>query len=185
MNQEQYNRQWVAFFSQTGSEIAEISEQINKWPDIICTNKSIEQINKINSELLNACFSRIIFLPSRPSQLEYETALSKVQLTNHIITLHGYLRVLPSAICEAYHIYNGHPGDIVAYPELKGFNPQEKAFNSNIKTTGSVIHRVTAGVDEGPVVMRKRCDIDLHSLEKTYKILHNNSIKLWVEFFNK
>ena len=30
---------WVAFFSQTGSEIVNISKTINRWPDLVVTNK--------------------------------------------------------------------------------------------------------------------------------------------------
>ena len=30
---------WVAFFSQTGSEIVNICRDIDKWPDLIVTNK--------------------------------------------------------------------------------------------------------------------------------------------------
>jgi hypothetical protein len=62
---------------------------------------------------------------------------------------------------------------------------QEKAFKLKIKTSGSVIHTVTAGVDEGPVVAVKMCDINLKSLDITYKILHANSTKLWVEFLKE
>ena len=31
--------QWVVFFSQTGSEIADIAESIGRWPDRIITNE--------------------------------------------------------------------------------------------------------------------------------------------------
>ena len=30
---------WVAFFSQTGTEIVNISKKINRYPDLIVTNK--------------------------------------------------------------------------------------------------------------------------------------------------
>ena len=30
---------WVAFFSQTGSEIVNISRAIDRWPDLVVTNK--------------------------------------------------------------------------------------------------------------------------------------------------
>lgn len=175
---------WVTFFSQTGSEIVEISNHLQKWPDIICTNRSIDSIQYINENLLTNCFSRIMFLPDRPKLEEYLCCLKGVSATD-IITLHGYLRIIPSKVCNSYKIYNGHPGDIINHPTLKGFNPQEKAFKLKIKNTGSVIHSVTAGVDEGPVVKSKKCKIDLKSISETYKILHTNSVNLWVEFLEK
>ena len=47
-------------------------------------------------------------------------------LKHDLITLHGYLRIIPENICkQCKHIYNGHPGLINMYPELKGKDPQE------------------------------------------------------------
>ena len=36
---------WKAFFSQSGSEILEISLQVGRFPDAIITNKSTEKID--------------------------------------------------------------------------------------------------------------------------------------------
>lgn len=175
---------WVAFFSQTGSEIVEICKLLKRWPDKICTNKSVLDINSINPVLLENCFSDMYFMPNKPKVEEYNTCL-KFHEPEDVITLHGYLRIVPDKICDTYKIYNGHPGDIINHPELAGYNPQEKAFNLGIINTGSVIHEVTSTVDGGPIVASKNCKINLKSLDKTYKILHNNSINLWVEFLKK
>ena len=32
---------WIAFFSQTGAEIADIAESIGRWPDRIITNENV------------------------------------------------------------------------------------------------------------------------------------------------
>lgn len=179
---QKYNK-WVAFFSQTGSEISSISQRLNRWPDLICTNKSIDKITDIDPYLLTNCFKKIIFLPPTPTLTEYNTSLNIKKINqNDIITLHGYLKILPPNVCNEYVIYNGHPGDIVEYPILKGFNPQEKAFNKKIKNTGCVIHKVTSVVDDGEIVAHKKCQINLKSLSLTYKLLHQNSINLWVDF---
>ena len=179
------NKLWVAFFSQTGSELAEIIKHINKIPTFICTNKNIESIDTIHPYLLERCFKRLIFMPSSPTVEEYKTALKPLNKNkNNVITLHGYLRILPETICTKYNIYNGHPGNIEDYPELKGFNPQEKAFKLKIKKSGSVIHKVTSVVDSGEIVKSKKCNINLKSLTNTYEILHKNSIDLWVEFLS-
>ena len=125
---------WIAFFSMTGSEIVSISKQIGRWPDRICTNKPIEEIDQINPEILAKDYKKILFLPPKPSSEEYNTTLMVTKRTpKSIITLHGFLRVLPPDICNRYTIYNGHPGDIETYPQLKGFNPQHKAFNLKLK----------------------------------------------------
>ena len=176
---------WTTFFSKTGSEIVEISNRLQRWPDVICTNKPLSEIENIHSDLLINCFNKILFLPKSPSLSEYTFVLRASKKKTSIITLHGYLRIIPAIVCEQNLIYNGHPGDIINYPELKGFNPQEKAFKLKIEKSGSVIHKVTAGVDEGPVVAIKTCDINLNSLDKTYQILHANSTSLWVDFLRE
>ena len=174
---------WVAFFSMTGSEIVSISEKIGRWPDRICTNKSVEEIDQIHPSILLNHYKKILFLPSKPSSEEYNTVLNVIKRSsNSIISLHGFLRVLPPDICNKYTIYNGHPGDIETYPQLKGFNPQHKAFNLKLKKSGSVIHQVTAIVDGGPILAIKKCKIDNQNLSNTYKILHDNSVGLWVDF---
>jgi folate-dependent phosphoribosylglycinamide formyltransferase PurN len=177
---------WVAFFSMTGSEIVSISEQIGRWPDRICTNKPLEEIDQIHPDILSKDYKKILFLSPKPSSEEYDTVLKVTKRApKSIITLHGFLRVLPPDICNNYTIYNGHPGDIETYPQLKGFNPQHKAFNLKLKKSGSVIHQVTAIVDAGPILASRKCKIDNQNLSNTYKLLHNNSISLWVDFLQK
>ena len=176
-------KKWTAFFSQTGSEIGSISQAIGRWPDTICTNKSVESMSSINLKLLENCFNKIIFLPKNPSVIEYITALK--QSANDVITLNGYLRIIPDIICNSYEIYNGHPGDIETYPELKGKDPQQKACDLGLHSSGSVIHQVIAEVDSGSIECIKRCKIYPTSVCKTYEVLHKNSINLWVEFLAK
>ena len=35
---------WIAFFSQTGGEIADIAESLQRWPDVIITNHRPEHL---------------------------------------------------------------------------------------------------------------------------------------------
>ena len=52
-----HENRWVALFSQTGSEIVEISERLNKWPDAIITNTS--NYNKIHPRIQKRGFIKI------------------------------------------------------------------------------------------------------------------------------
>ena len=58
---------WKTFFSQSGSEIYEISNRIGRFPDAILTNKSFEEMDSINPDLLEKAFNRFIFLPKKPT----------------------------------------------------------------------------------------------------------------------
>ena len=44
---------WIAFFSQTGAEIADISESLGRWPDLLITNKRPADLRTIDSRILD------------------------------------------------------------------------------------------------------------------------------------
>ena len=43
---------WIAFFSQTGAEIADICEQIGRWPTRIITNKRPDNLRTIDPRII-------------------------------------------------------------------------------------------------------------------------------------
>lgn len=169
-----YNK-WVAFFSQTGGEILEVSKQLGRYPDIIITNK-IDFSNVVEGFPLE----RIISIPNKPTLEEYMTALGVVDLDSALITLHGYLRIIPPELCK-YNILNLHPGLITKYPFLKGFNPQEKAFRMHLKESGVIIHNVTSELDSGAIIKEVEVPIEGLTLDETYQVLHDCATDAWVE----
>ena len=178
---------WVAFFSQTGSEIVEISRRLNRTPDLIVTNNRPSHLRKIHPEILKLS-PALAITPNKPDVIDYLQRLRHMsgEPNQTLITLHGWLRIVPEEIIEMYpHIYNGHPGLITRYPELKGKDPQKKAWDLGLNTSGSVIHKVTAGVDEGPIVDFKEIPIRNLSLDQLFDNLHKTSIDLWVNFLKR
>jgi folate-dependent phosphoribosylglycinamide formyltransferase PurN len=182
---------WVALFSKTGSEIVEVSKRIGRWPDVIITNK-IDSVNTVHPELqehlIKTEYKGFYRITNNPIYDDYITLFAKANILQRdgvLITLHGYLRILPGFLCNTHEIYNGHPGYIIKYPELKGKDPQKRAFEGKYKTAGCVIHKVTDKVDEGEVILsREVCMFNSETLDQFIKRLHNVSIDLWVEFFN-
>jgi len=170
------SKRWIAFFSQTGSEINEVSKRLNKCPDVCYTNQP--NLDKVNSELLERC--SVVSICKVPTEYQYIHSIGYP--TNTIVTLNGWLRIVPNKICEVYEIYNGHPGLITKYPELKGKDPQQKAIDLNLETSGCVIHKVVAEVDSGSILSSKEVQIKGLSTDQVFKTLHNTSIELWVEF---
>ena len=180
------DRLWVAFFSQTGTEILSLVDSVGHLPDIIVTNERPEHIRTVNVGIKNAhLFGKTTFmvLPNKPTVEDYEEVLE--DLDNPLITLHGWLRIMPPEICEKYEIYNGHPGLITKYPELKGKDPQVKAWEGNYEWIGSVIHKVTAGVDEGEVLGESSIRVEGLDLDQTFTILSKLSHGLWSAFLEK
>ena len=180
-------RPWIAFFSQTGTEIANLCQSLGTYPDAIVTNK--QDITGVNKDLINITsfrehkLNQTIWhlLPSKPSIDDYLTILS--HFDKPVITLHGYLRIIPKVICEKYEIYNLHPGLIDKFPELKGFNPQERAYKENYKLAGCVIHRVVPEVDAGEILLSQGISIEGLNQNQVYEKLHETAFDLWKSFF--
>ena len=173
---------WIVFFSQTGTEIVDIAESIGRWPDKIITNQRPEHLRKINEKLLD---KDIIFLPNKPSVNDYNTVMED----NAITTLHGWLRVMPPIICNKFSIYNGHPGLITKYPELKGKDPQVRAFEGikegKYLTAGAVLHKVVAEVDEGRIIAEEKFNTFQLELDDLFRILRDRSLYMWCNFLKK
>lgn len=174
-------RPWVAFFSQTGTEIVDITESLGIDPDIVVTNERPDHLRTINRRITNS--QKIVVVPNKPTEEEIQEILSYYD--NPIVTLHGWLRIMPPAICEKYTIFNGHPGLITEYPELKGKDPQVKSHELGHEVAGAVLHRVTAGVDEGPIISEERFNAFELSLDDLFRILANRSLYMWTEFLDK
>jgi len=122
-------------------------------------------------------------LPNRPNLLHYDNVLRGPE--KPIVTLHGWLRIVPPRICEKHTIFNGHPGLITEYPELKGKDPQVRAFEGKYPVAGAVIHKVTAGVDEGKVLVEERFNAMDLSLDDLFRILRDRSLYMWTDFLKK
>ena len=176
------SKPWIVFFSQTGSEIANIAESIGKWPDLIITNKDFNNCLDVDERI-----DKLYHLPNKPSVQDYNEVLSG--FVDPIITLHGYLRILPKEICEKYEIYNGHPGLITEYPELKGKDPQVRAFEGikegKYNVAGAVLHKVIPEVDEGKIIAEERFGAWDLSLDDLFRILKDRSLYMWVNFLKK
>lgn len=173
-------KSWVAFFSMTGGEICNVSKLLNRAPDVIVTNR--QDLEGVHDDLLSLIEPhQLIIIPARPSIEEYEAAIreSCAHTSDILVTLHGYLRIVPPAICERYEIINCHPGLITTYPELKGKDPQKRA--ALYPVIGTVLHRVTAGVDEGPVISSASCDNVYQTVDGVTHQLKYLSSGLWVE----
>ena len=174
---------WVAFFSQTGSEIVNICEEIDRWPDLIVTNR-LDGFDKINPELTKRLLNgkqRMLMVEKKPPVHRYDEAIRD----GAIVTLHGWLRIVPEEICDKYEIYNGHPGLITKYPELKGKDPQVRAHEGKYEIAGSVIHEVVPEVDAGKILKEGEVDIKEKSLDEVYSSLHKLSTDLWIDFLKE
>ena len=94
---------WIAFFSQTGAEIADIAESLGRWPDRIITNDRPEHLRTIDPRIEKQGY---FTFSNKPDEEEYEDLL--VYFPEALITLHGWLRIMPPSICEKYILISLH-----------------------------------------------------------------------------
>lgn len=173
-------RNWIALFSQTGSEIADLSSALNRTPDFVITNADLDQANPdvhVDFRLNNGEAKTLDILEN----LEFN-------IDKTLITLNGWLRIVPASKCKNYNIYNGHPGLITKYPELKGKDPQQRAWDNinNYKEIGSVVHRVVEEVDAGEVMCEEIVPTkNIGSLDATYDALRTTSFTAWYRFLKE
>ena len=170
---------WTAMFSHTGKEIYNLSKHLGRYPDNIITNKSPDAdiFSKIKTR-------NITYTKNNPAPEDYVAVIE----SDHIVTLHGWMRIVPEVICREYEMYNLHPGLITKYPELKGKDPQKRVAldpNENkYPTIGCVIHRVSPGVDEGKVIAETSTSNVYSGENSITSKLHDLALDLWIDFFD-
>lgn len=169
------NRRWIAMFSHTGSEIVNISNRLGTSPDTIITN------NQPGTDVIHEGIRDVVYTKSKPVAEDYETLFED----DPIVTLHGWMRIVPGSVCDNHEIYNLHPGLIDDYPELKGKDPQQQVFDmlNPPAHVGCVIHRATACLDDGPIIMSRRVVNHYATPNTLIKALHEMAGDMWVDFF--
>lgn len=161
----------------------DICNSVKRKPDCIITNTS-QQSSFIDSS--NAHIRIRLNSEDKITSKIYDQLFSIVgDADNVVVTLHGWMKIIPAGVCNKWVMYNGHPGDIVKFPQLKGKDPQLKAYNLKLKFSGSVIHRVTPEVDGGEIVARNTCVINSNTLDTYIETLHRHSVSLWCDNIEK
>jgi len=171
-------RPWIAFFSQSGKEIADISERLEKWPDLIVTNRRPNSLREIDKRISNCTV-----LTSKPSIQDYEDILST--FNSPLITLHGWLRIIPEEICMKFEMYNNHPGLIAMYPELEGKDPQIRAHLGNYPFIGCTLHKVSPEVDRGKIIYNYGIRNNEFDLDEVFLKLREIALEQWLKFLTK
>lgn len=174
-------KKWIALFSHTGSEIVNVSKVLGIVPDLVITNQQ-PSVN-IHSDV-RVLAKQITYVDSKPSADDYERLFRLDYDKDVIITLHGWMRIIPGKICKKYDIYNLHPGLITKYPELKGKDPQARVFNGDksYEHVGCVLHRAIEEVDAGDVLMEMSTRNNFYSESTLAENLHAMAADMWTQF---
>jgi phosphoribosylglycinamide formyltransferase 1 len=70
-----------------------------------------------------------------------------------LVCLAGYMRLVGAPLLEAFpdRILNVHPSLLPAFP---GLDAQAQAVAHGVRVSGATVHLVTAGLDDGPIVLQ-------------------------------
>ena len=79
---------------------------------------------------------------------------------------------------------------ITDYPELKGKDPQQRAWAGiqmgKYPIAGAVLHKVISEVDEGEILDSSCFSVSTElSLNELFRILKGVSLNMWVKFLKK
>jgi len=75
-----------------------------------------------------------------------------------VVALAGFMRILSPAFVARWHgrLLNVHPSLL---PDFPGLHAVERALAAGVERSGCTVHFVDAGVDTGPVVVRREVPI--------------------------
>lgn len=81
-----------------------------------------------------------------------------------LVCLAGFMRLLSPAFIEAFPnaILNIHPSLLPAFP---GVDAVHQAWTHGVKVAGATVHLVTAGLDDGPIVLQE--PVPVHDSDTT------------------
>ena len=97
---------------------------------------------------------------------DFKNTLSEKKVINelkkdniHLICLAGFMKILSKSFIKNFkgNILNIHPSLL---PKYKGLNTHERAIRNNDKYSGCTVHFVTAKLDSGKIIIRKKVKIN-------------------------
>ena len=88
------------------------------------------------------------------------------------ILLIGFMRILSSAFCKRWRhkIINVHPSLLPKYSGGMDMNIHEQVIKNGDKESGCTIHFVTEELDNGPILIQKKCKVNTHETPETLKV---------------
>ena len=98
-----------------------------------------------------------------------------------LVLLIGFMRILSSKFCKEWsgRILNVHPSLLPKYAGGMDMNVHEEVIKNKEVETGCTIHFVTEDVDSGPILIQKKCSVNINdtpdSLKKKVQILEGEA----------
>ena len=94
------------------------------------------------------------------------------QYNVELVLLIGFMRILSAEFCQAWRdrVLNVHPSLLPKYAGGMDMNVHEEVLKNGDHETGCTIHFVTETVDDGPILVQKRCSVETNETMATLKL---------------
>lgn len=103
-------------------------------------------------------------------RMQYSTALADKLKDNKIqlVVLAGFMTIVTEEFLSRFpdRVLNIHPSLL---PSFKGVNAVQQALDYGVKLTGCTVHKVVAGVDEGPIIDQRAVPVRHGDTELTLR----------------
>ena len=108
------------------------------------------------------------------SRKEFDRNVTTIlkQYNVELVLLIGFMRILSAEFCQAWRdrVLNVHPSLLPKYAGGMDMNVHEEVLKNGDHETGCTIHFVTETVDDGPVLVQKRCTVETNETMETLKL---------------
>ena len=177
----------IILISGNGSNLLNIIENIDSG--FIKMDIFMVISNNPKAKGLDIAQSRNIPVLSIDTSEAFDKILSEIIDDNDIalLILAGFMKILPESLTDKYDgmIINIHPSLL---PKHKGLNTHQKVIESKDNFHGASVHYVTSKLDEGPVIIQGKYEVDKYDedilKQKVHEIEHQIfpiAIKWFVE----
>lgn len=107
-----------------------------------------------------------------------------------LIVLAGFLSILNQEFCESFSgkIINIHPALLPKFggKGMWGYHVHEAVLAAEEKESGATVHYVTAGIDEGEIILQKSFEIaENETLESLSEKIHKIEFEIFPKAINK
>ncbi|KAL6079274.1 Phosphoribosylformylglycinamidine cyclo-ligase [Balamuthia mandrillaris] len=115
------------------------------------------------------------FLPSKGKKREtFDKQVVQIldEAGVELVLLIGFMRILSPVFVRHYPrgaIINVHPSLLPDFAGGMDLNVHEEVIKAAVPETGCTVHVVTEEVDEGPILVQKRCSVDAADTPETLK----------------
>ena len=162
--------------STRGTDLEDILSAINNKK--LAAKVSVVISNRENAYILtrakNHKVPSLFISHKNKSREEFDKKVTTIlkQYNVELVLLIGFMRILSAEFCQAWRdrVLNVHPSLLPKYAGGMDMNVHEEVLKNGDHETGCTIHFVTETVDDGPVLVQKRCTVETNETMATLKL---------------